>query len=63
MKRIRKLARTALLAVATMTLSIFGPGVAYAQNSCPAVCNVSCGGDYACQVLQWMYGCDRRVCD
>jgi len=51
------------LALVAAVMGISGAGVAYAQTTCPTICYVNCGDDVWCQMMQWMYQCDRRVCE
>ena len=63
MKRTRNFSRMTWVAAAAVFVSISGAGVAYAQEACPSVCYENCGDNLACQALQWMYGCARRICE
>ena len=55
--------KKAKIAIA-MGLSVFGTGVAFAQDTCttPSICRVDCGIDPLCLMMQYIYRCDRQVC-
>jgi hypothetical protein len=59
----RKSRKSATIAVA-LYMSMFGSGTAFAQDTCttPSICQVSCGNDFFCQMMQYIYKCDRQVC-
>jgi hypothetical protein len=62
MKRSRKTAKKALLAAGALLLSSLGAGVAYAYETCPAICSQNCE-TYYCEFQQWLADCARRVCE
>ncbi len=57
-----KTAKKALLTVGVLLLSSLGAGVAYAYETCPAICSESCD-TYYCEFQQWLAGCARRICE
>jgi hypothetical protein len=46
-----------------LCLTLFGTGVAVAQERCPSVCYQDCTGDAWCSFAQWLAGCHRMVCE